>query len=61
MTEGPHAARIASLIGEPARASMLYELTDGRALNVTELGAVAGIGKQLPARGEAAFAAAFGG
>ena len=46
MTEGPHAARIASLIGDPARASMLYALMDGRALNVTELGAVAGIGKQ---------------
>ena len=46
MTEGPHAARIASLIGEPARASMLYALMDGGALNVTELGAVAGIGKQ---------------
>ena len=46
MVEGPHAARIASLIGDPARASMLYALMDGRALSVTELGAVAGIGKQ---------------
>ena len=61
MTEGPHAARIASLTGDSARASMLHAPLDGRASSATGPGAVAGIGKRLPTRGEAAFAAAFGG
>ena len=37
-------ARIASLVGEPARAAMLIELMDGRALTATELARAAGIG-----------------
>jgi len=37
------AARIAAAIGEPARARMLYSLSDGRARTSTELAAIAGI------------------
>lgn len=40
MNEGPHIARIAGLIGEPARAAMLAALMDGRALTATELAAL---------------------
>lgn len=36
-------ASVAALIGEPARASMLGALRDGRALTVSELAGVAGI------------------
>jgi DNA-binding transcriptional ArsR family regulator len=37
------AARIAAAIGEPARARMLYSLSDGRARTATELAAIAGV------------------
>jgi DNA-binding transcriptional ArsR family regulator len=37
------ASRIAALIGEPARARILYSLVDGRARTSTELAAIAGI------------------
>ena len=36
-------ARVASLIGEPARAAMLLQLMDGRAMTATELANAAGI------------------
>jgi len=45
MKDGPHIARIAGLIGEPARAEMLTALMSGQALTATELAEVAGIGK----------------
>jgi DNA-binding transcriptional ArsR family regulator len=37
MTSGPLIAEIAGLVGEPARATMLCALLDGRALTATEL------------------------
>src|SRR5215469_14948086 len=37
MTTGPLIAEIAGLVGEPARATMLAALVDGRALTATEL------------------------
>lgn len=43
MAEGPDIARIASLIGDPARANMLLALMGGRALTATELAAAGGI------------------
>ncbi|MEQ8179241.1 MAG: winged helix-turn-helix domain-containing protein [Amphiplicatus sp.] len=46
MKAGPDISRIAALIGDPARANMLAELTDGRALTASELAAVAGVSKQ---------------
>lgn len=46
MNDGPHIARIAALIGERARASMLSALMADRALTATELAALAGITKQ---------------
>lgn len=46
MKEGPDISRIATLIGDPARANMLTALMDGRALTVSELADVAGV--QLP-------------
>jgi DNA-binding transcriptional ArsR family regulator len=46
MNEGPHIARIAALIGDPARAEMLSALMGGQALTATELAGVAGITKQ---------------
>ncbi len=46
MKEGPDIARIASLIGEPARANMLSALMTGRALTATELALEAGVTKQ---------------
>lgn len=39
-------AEIASLVGEPARASMLLELMDGRALTAKELAGAAGVTAQ---------------
>ena len=45
MKDGPDIARIAALIGDPARANMLSALMDGRALTATELAAEAGIAK----------------
>jgi DNA-binding transcriptional ArsR family regulator len=39
-------AEIAALVGDPARANMLAELMDGRALTATELAGVAGVAPQ---------------
>ncbi len=46
MLDGPDIARIAALIGDPARANMLCALMDGRALTATELAGHAGVSKQ---------------
>jgi len=46
MKEGPDIARIAALIGDPARANMLAALSDGRALTASELASEAGVTKQ---------------
>ncbi len=46
MKEGPDIARVASLIGDPARANMLTALLGGAALTATELALEAGITKQ---------------
>jgi len=46
MKEGPDIARIASLMGDPARANMLAALSDGRALTAGELAAEANVTKQ---------------
>lgn len=46
MREGPNIARIAGLIGDPARAEILTALMNGQALTATELARVAGITKQ---------------
>ncbi|MBP5856147.1 winged helix-turn-helix transcriptional regulator [Marivibrio halodurans] len=43
MKEGPDIARIAALIGDPARANMLGALMSGKALTASELAAEAGI------------------
>ena len=43
MVEGPIIARVAALIGDPARANILTALMDGRALTITELATVAGV------------------
>ncbi len=43
MKEGPDIARIAALIGDPARANMLTALMSGKALTATELAAEAGV------------------
>jgi DNA-binding transcriptional ArsR family regulator len=46
MKEGPDISRLASLIGDPARANMLTALMDGRALTASELASQAGVTKQ---------------
>jgi DNA-binding transcriptional ArsR family regulator len=46
MKDGPHIARIAALIGDPARAEVLTVLMTDRALTATELAAIAGVTKQ---------------
>lgn len=46
MKHGPDIARLAALIGDPARANMLTELLDGRALTASELAGVAGVTAQ---------------
>ena len=46
MKDGPNIARIASLMGDPARADALTALMTDRALTATELAAVAGVTKQ---------------
>ena len=46
MKEGPDIARIASLIGDPARANILTALMSGKALTATELAHEAGITQQ---------------
>ena len=43
MKEGPDIARIAALIGDPARANMLSALMSGKALTATELAHEAGV------------------
>lgn len=43
MKEGPDIARIATLIGDPARANILTALMSGKALTATELAAEAGV------------------
>ena len=44
MREGPDIARIASLVGDPARANMLTALLGGAALTASELAVEAGVG-----------------
>jgi DNA-binding transcriptional ArsR family regulator len=46
MTDGPNIARVAGLIGDPARAEILTALLADRALTATELAGVAGVTKQ---------------
>ena len=46
MSDGPNIARIAMLIGDPARAEMLSALMGGQALTATELADVANVTKQ---------------
>ncbi|MEC3862881.1 winged helix-turn-helix domain-containing protein [Mesobacterium sp. TK19101] len=46
MKDGPDIARIAALIGDPARANILTALMSGRALTATELAAEAGVTPQ---------------
>jgi DNA-binding transcriptional ArsR family regulator len=46
MKDGPHVARVASLIGERARADILTALMGGQALTATELAQVADVTKQ---------------
>ncbi|WP_299553406.1 hypothetical protein [uncultured Tateyamaria sp.] len=43
MKEGPDIARIAALIGDPARPNMLSALMSGKALTAAELAADAGV------------------
>jgi DNA-binding transcriptional ArsR family regulator len=44
MRDGPEIARIAALIGDPARANMLTAMVGGQALTTSELAGVAGVG-----------------
>ncbi|KRA98051.1 ArsR family transcriptional regulator [Devosia sp. Root685] len=46
MREGPDIARIAALVADPVRSTMLVALMDGRALTATELAGLGGITKQ---------------
>jgi len=46
MKDGPNIARIAALLGDPARAAALTALMADRALTATELSAIAGVTKQ---------------
>lgn len=46
MKAGPDIARIAALIGDPARANILTALMSGKALTATELAAEAGVTQQ---------------
>ncbi len=46
MKDGPDIARIAALIGDPARANMLVELMAGKALTAGELARVGGVTQQ---------------
>jgi DNA-binding transcriptional ArsR family regulator len=45
MKDGPHIARLAALIGDPARAEVLTALMADRALTATELATIAGVSK----------------
>ncbi|MFN4164941.1 MAG: ArsR/SmtB family transcription factor, partial [Ferrovibrio sp.] len=42
----PHVAKIAALIGDPARANILRALMDGRARTAKELAHIAGVSAQ---------------
>ena len=46
MKDGPNIARIAALLGDPARADVLTALMADRALTATELAGIAGVTKQ---------------
>jgi DNA-binding transcriptional ArsR family regulator len=46
MKDGPNIARIASLLGDPARADVMTALLTDRALTATELASIAGVTKQ---------------
>jgi DNA-binding transcriptional ArsR family regulator len=46
MKDGPNVARIAALLGDPARADVLTALMTDRALTATELAGIAGVTKQ---------------
>src|SRR4051794_36436791 len=46
MKDGPNIARIAALVGDPARAEMLTALMTGQALTASELVGVASLTKQ---------------
>jgi len=46
MKDGPNIARVASLLGDSARADVLTALMTDRALTATELAAIAGVTKQ---------------
>ncbi|HEX4151612.1 MAG TPA: helix-turn-helix transcriptional regulator [Steroidobacteraceae bacterium] len=46
MKDGPNIARIAALLGDPARAEVLTALIAGHALTATELATIAGVTKQ---------------
>ena len=46
MVTGPIIAEIAALVGDPARATMLSAVLDGRALTASELAAAARITPQ---------------
>lgn len=46
MKEGPDIARVAALIGDPARANILTALMSGKALTASELAAEAGVSLQ---------------
>src|SRR5450631_1634765 len=46
MKDGPNIARIAALLGDPARADVLTALLTDRALTATELASIAGVTKQ---------------
>ncbi|MFW8594159.1 ArsR/SmtB family transcription factor [Cribrihabitans neustonicus] len=46
MREGPDIARVAALVADPVRSSILLALMDGRALTATELTKVGGVTKQ---------------
>lgn len=46
MSNAPHLAEVAALVGDPARANILCALLGGRALTATELAFVAGVSPQ---------------
>ena len=46
MSDGPNIARVAALVGDPARAEILTALLADRALTATELAGIAGVTKQ---------------
>lgn len=56
MKDGPDIARIAALIGDPARANMLTALMEGRALTATELAQIAGVTPQTASAHQARLA-----